>query len=524
MRPLLLKVPRAMRVILARTGDSISPSRPCLFPELWEFVFHELGDEDLLLAACVCSTFNDRCIPIYFERKGVTREAFTTGTIIILSDHLRGLHLSRLTPPLHSLTCHFGAFKILRHLKILRGVLDRCNEIRELSVVFPVDVINAHAHDTYTQEMLLAELGRTLRAMTARTSTPFVIDRRADTYTIGRWGFPAFQGLAIISGGDLWVRRNLGLRGIRNQARSDSKRGSRKDKFAVETDWARPTLRAFALDNASDSDHYLGLWSIHGLWVDSGKPKPTLLITLNNHSAERLRLGRTHLSDPVASAAELEFILPHINLPRLTRVEITESISREKLRDFLVRHPTILSIHYEPFLRPQVDKLLNHPLVVPALVNLSCTLAHISLLLDTFGLSPHLETITVYFKRTSAQDVVDVKRALRRLSLIPNSILFWIGVGNHSKRPWAPISDEEGQIVGCLYAISTLRISADAIADARIMIPWLAMLPSLRHLNIYIYKEWKENPVVNNSPEDLLFVEEARSALPWVPVIDIRSW
>ncbi|KAJ7441442.1 hypothetical protein B0H11DRAFT_2095928 [Mycena galericulata] len=446
-----------VRIPRHRLNHSIPPHRP-IPPELWELVLEELCDESLLIAARVCSAFNDLCISIYLYRRDITREKLSTSSLVIPSDLLPVLQLWRLTPQLHTLVCRFWAFDVLRNLKSLRSFLLRSGEIQEISISFYGGVVTRHENDTifpYSGATLLTELGHVFRAMTATTATPVVIVFHSHIYLIGAW-------------------RSRGSRHFPNRGPAS---WLEKARFSIKAVNGHPTLCRFVING--------DIMGIHRKPVASGMAHPFTLITINKETERTLTLGDSIYSRMAASGSELAYIIPHITLPSLETLRIQDDIDPMVFTEFLVRHPEIVCLGYE---HSSVcsGKITTHPLALPRLEKLDCD--------DPSHFGPLLD---------ASIPVGALKRELRRLSLVPISINLRMYIWDIGTEPCEPISDDEANIVGCLYGVSAMYINAYSISD-RVQI------------SILIHK--------GDDPEVQELVEQARDTLPWVPLIDGPQW
>ncbi|KAJ7491852.1 hypothetical protein B0H11DRAFT_2008089 [Mycena galericulata] len=470
-----------------RTHHSVQSLKTRLPPELWELVLEELWDDSLLIAARVCSSFNDRCIAIYLRRRNVTREEIATGSLAISSDLLGVLQLLRLTPQIHTLVCRFWAFNVLRDLKYLREFLSRQHGLKELSVFFYENVAAAYETDTmfpYSQQTLLTELGNVFRAMTAKSMGPVVI-MDSTIHTIGRWG---------LAGGLV------------------------QSQFTVRAVKSAPRLCRLVW-GPQRNDILASISSIHCTSITSRTSQPFTLITLDQEFQWSMSLGARWKAKAknAVSPSQLERIIPHITFPILRSLQINEMVDPTILSPFLIRHPMIERIWFNPdHLELPCRKPLHQPLELPKLTDLSCrNPAFLCIALDAFGWSPRLQNVSIALRRHSPAHVAALKLGLRRLSLTPTSITLKVDVWHIDEGPWEPIGDDEGRIVGCLYHVSSVFIDAWSILDVRRLIPWLAMLPCLRRVELSIFNEdTLANGTVGSYGPSV--TSQIRAALPWV--------
>ncbi|KAJ7777679.1 hypothetical protein DFH07DRAFT_1056458 [Mycena maculata] len=299
-----------------RTRRPISASRPRLPPELWDHVLDQLSDEDLFIAARVCTGFNERCIVIYFERRHISRDVSAAATLAISSDLLPVFQLWHLTPQIHTLVCRFWSFHILRNLGILRDLIARCDEIQEISLFFHRNVVDAHETDTifpYPQQALLTAVADTMRAMTAKSTKPVVI---VDS-TVNVLGHFRSDNLKD------WPR--LGRRSWMDDTR-----------FTVKACKSHPSLCKLVWRSGGQQNRlYAYIRDIHCISVVSHTAEPFTLVTVNKDTRSELTLGRSSFDPNKASPAELNIILPHISLPSLDSLFIREDIDPAILGQFL---------------------------------------------------------------------------------------------------------------------------------------------------------------------------------------------
>ncbi|KAJ7775986.1 hypothetical protein DFH07DRAFT_798957 [Mycena maculata] len=496
-----LKLPALLhRIVSRRRPQSPLPYvRPRLPPELWDLVLEELCDEDLFTAAHVCAGFNDRAIVIYFQRRNISRQGFSIGSLIITSDLLRVLQLSRFTPEIHTLVCHFWAFRVLRDLGFLRDFILRCGGIQELSVFFHGNVATAYETDTifpYPQQSLLTVLGETLCAMTAKSMAPIVIICDSAIHMIGRWATQHSPQVA-------WMKKTRFSVTFRKEV-------SPLCDFVWGRGWRRIRVASGRIT------------AIRVISVTSQTTEPFTLIIVNKDIARELDFGASVVAQDAASPSDLKIIIPHITLPSLQFLWINDNIDPTILTDFLLRHSTIYTIRYKPASAPRAPTLLTHPLALPFLTRLYCPHpSNLGLLLDAFERSPRLEAISITFARHSPSRVVALKRGLRRLSLLPTSICLELRVGPAGEGFWYPIDDAERQIVGCLYPVSSVVIDAYFLRDIAPHFHWLAMLPALTRLGISVLGEHRADDGTF-SPAVTSLLQDARAALPWVPEIGMQ--
>jgi hypothetical protein len=161
--------------------------------------------------------------------------------------------------------------------------------------------------------------------------------------------------------------------------------------------------------------------------------------------------------------------------------------------------------------------LTSSPVSLQYLTSLSCwDPSQLTSILDVARSSP-IATIALWFLRKSAQQVTALKAALRQVSLRAGVIQLTL----HTHRAWGaplPIDDEEARILSCLFNVGHLTLDVNHILDLQWLIPWLAMLPALAQLEVWIL-------MCQETPEDvaakLAVSVDLRTALPWVPEVEL---
>ncbi|KAJ6486986.1 hypothetical protein C8R45DRAFT_930550 [Mycena sanguinolenta] len=200
-------LPRVKSKRLSRISHALPLFRklsedPVLPVELWDVVLNLLNNDGLLLAACVCRTWNEISIALYMRRHNVG------GARVLLqipSFLLQPLHLSCVVPQIHTLRCIFPTYAILRRMRSLREVVAKCPHLIHLSVDWGYDPFRTRASSPNSADVLVAILRDVLRTLAARTRGPvFVVGngaiQRFEADEIRRWPliprmqFPAKRG------------------------------------------------------------------------------------------------------------------------------------------------------------------------------------------------------------------------------------------------------------------------------------------------------------------------------------------
>ncbi|KAJ6556856.1 hypothetical protein DFH09DRAFT_1164623 [Mycena vulgaris] len=511
----------------SRRPHRATPSSTAHLPlEVWDLVLEELGDDSLRIAARVCSAFNDRAIAIQLERNGISSQSIGSGVLHLHSHLLHILQLSRVIPPIHTLVCRFWVFRVFRDMKFLRHFIQRSQEITELHLSFSYSLFHVHRLETlfpYSQHALLTEFCGVLRAMASKTVGPVIVIANSQVYRVRRcdlaiWGLRYLIQFQWRPFGAHWIDWTL---------------------FALGRDFTRPYLLLLA-PRRGLMRRFKYMWELRSINIRvvpavSEATEPFTLVAFDSDIESTVGFGTSgHRGDIPGS--HLTTIIPHITLPALQELRITQDVDPTALTEFLDRHPTIRRILYEIDSAVDVGDpgaersdgslkrrlLTSTPIALPSLESLRCNDAgHILPLLDTFGLSPHLFSLRLSFKHHSPAHLTGLKRGLRRLSLRSTPLRLDIGAWGVAENPWQPIDDAGRQIVGCLWCVDHVRISGRTPADLQLLILWLGMLPALLRLELVIFSL---NPPDGHHDYDALrsaALQEAQMALPRVPQIVI---
>ncbi|KAJ6532624.1 hypothetical protein B0H19DRAFT_1188047 [Mycena capillaripes] len=448
--------------------------------ELWELVFGQLSDNNLLLAARVCCAWNDRCITIRLLRSDISQPSLNTGTLSLHSDLLVALQLSRLTPRLHTLSCAFRGSWVLRDLKCLHAFIARSRSLQILELSFDSDLFTLqYHHHRSSRSAVLTHVCDIVRAMAQKTTG--VIAVLAESY------------LYIVHSADLaeWrPRRTMHRVQFVIFALLVGRQGWRQKFIQLP--------RLLALEMRA---------------VEPEKPSRFTLLTFDVGTMHSIHLGGSHDDDPWVTARQFSAVLPHISLPFLHTVGISIALEPAPFTQFLRNHPRIRTIelmtgHSQSRALPM---LTTHAVTHAGLTHFKCAEPQALIpLLNTFHLSPKLRAISLSFTRSTPSDVLEFKYAVRRLSLHCPPLRLELDAGwtAHGKQ----FDAEDRLIASCLYCVETLYIISGSTATTKSLLGWAACLPDLRSLELYC-------PNV----EMPSFLEEMRARLPWVADIQLRA-
>ncbi|KAJ7134081.1 hypothetical protein C8R43DRAFT_1022360 [Mycena crocata] len=511
-----------------RSQRSLRPSMVVQFPmEIWEFVFQELEDETLLVAARVCGRFNTRCILIYMERCNLSSTALSSGSLRIHSHLLCGLQLSLAAlPEILSLAFKFANFGILRSMVLLRQFVRRLPGVTELDIDFGCNLAQAPLKDTifpYSGYALAKQLGGLLGDVVGRsTGSLFMV---------------CFQAIYEIRPQDIsaWKFRYTGYSHITQEsARVD------RARFARQPDEASPH---FFLPVRSASTKRRVLWTPSVLSLAVRAFEQFRLITFD---VRELCLPARNIPghESSASLTQIAEILSHIALPSLETLKITEDIDPTLLRQFLVRHSTIRTILYDVSeWTPQRPTLLfDPPLLLPDLSEIRCTKGEaLGCILDSFA--PSIGVDTIFLSMTWYWDyevkAASLRHALRRIALRtePTRLVIDLRDKDHV-RLIPPAHDEDRIIASALTCVWAVYLRVSYVADAQSLIPWLKLLPALQVVELTVRDEYLEPEPVDSDklmflahdPQEMSIhketveplVDELRATFPGLRIIQVR--
>ncbi|KAJ7804407.1 hypothetical protein B0H14DRAFT_3774530, partial [Mycena olivaceomarginata] len=197
----------------------------------------------------------------------------------------------------------------------------------------------------------------------------------------------------------------------------------------------------------------------------------------------------------------------------------TNSIDSVALGAFLMRHPKITKVSYEPrrstfdFLHwGRIPPLISPPIAHPGLEKVFARrMADLIPLLDGLSTSPLLSRITFPYIRNSesTSSVAMLKAILRRIATQPAaSLCLCLCIEGHNTRA---LDAEEKPLARALTTLHRLEIECRSIESARTMFPFLARLPALRRLDF-----WLMERAFTTDAQIAEFVVEAKAELPGV--------
>ncbi|KAJ7120048.1 hypothetical protein C8R44DRAFT_877523 [Mycena epipterygia] len=492
--------------MLGRAAEDILPF------ELWELVVQEFDffPQSLLTLATICHAFNRLCIARYLLHIGVSSESLASGNIEIAGKDLLALQLSCCAPPIKRFSCtDLSDTSLLPKLKLVKKIALNSPDLAELTLAFTHDLFQDRRRDTgYSQKELLAAVCDILHAASSRTAGPVILMSeeaffRCDAGDILQWKLHDAEAPSSIAK----ARRLLG-------------RTPRVPGHSIVRDQTGHPIKIKLISS-------LYSVSVRSLASIPGSLQSCTLIIVNPQSADCLHLGRSSspMSSHSLSSPELTVMLPHIILPALRRVHLdTTTMDPAALAEFLLRHPALVFLAYEPpdtDIRPPL--LLSSPIAHPGLASIRVTdPIHLIPLLDSVGHSPALAEIAFRYARSSAGSAAKLTSALRRLGLHPRDTTLVLQLASTSKRV---LDAEERAVAQSLQRVSRVYVDCTSVADGRALLPWLDLLPAVRRVEFRSVRGIFRWGGQHRDPHGgtLSFLEDAMEGLPRVSEVVVRE-
>ncbi|KAF7346843.1 hypothetical protein MSAN_01823500 [Mycena sanguinolenta] len=277
---------------------------PILPVELWDVVLNLLDDDGLLLAACVCRTWNEISIAIYMQRHNV--HGAPVG-LQISARLLKPLHISCAVPQIHTLLCYFPGYAILRHMRSLRGVVAKSPHLVNLRIDWGYDLFSTHSGSSDSPKAVVAILRDVLCTLASRTPGPvFVVENGA----IQRFKVNDIRRLPLVVAAQTLTKR---------------------DSTDIRTAWMahHPDGDPFCLTSSSSS---LSV-DVHSIRVGSGPLESFTQITFP---------PMTLVLCPTTKipAEHLSILLSHISIPTLQYLYVDKHlVDAASLSEFQRNHP-----------------------------------------------------------------------------------------------------------------------------------------------------------------------------------------
>ncbi|KAJ7738983.1 hypothetical protein B0H16DRAFT_1694658 [Mycena metata] len=502
----------ALRQVL-RTSTTVRRADPrTIFPvEIWDIILNFLPDSTLLQTACVCRTFNELSIAMHLGRNGLN---MGTESLTMHSHHLKALNLSCVTSAARSLVCNFWAFDVLRDLRCLLRVLKKSPNLTDVTLDWGHNLFQVHIFDNqrpYSSRSLLTTFLDVLSVLAHKTPGPVIV--------------VAGSVICKVQPEDI-LRWELG-----NWGDTYRRFGRYRSKIRATIGSGSKTYSFFVIPLKDNGRTSFLLSPIHTVHVYSIRTQSETFsqFTLMAFPTTTLRLAATE----AIPAAALSTILPHITAPFLSLLDIlADTIDPGALSEFVGRHQGIMNIR---FIRDADDvqsfanakTLCRPPMILPRLTSLDASDGFgLIALLDAFD-SPSVSTLSINCPpRHTAGHIVGLKSALRRISLRgrPTTLTLSLHVPSWWPPPdTIPIGEEERTIVGTAYCIERVRVQNCTFDEARVLLPWLAMLPALRRVelaSVTLGSSWTADAQTQSDD----FVRDATTALPSSVELEVERW
>ncbi|KAF7349782.1 hypothetical protein MSAN_01705400 [Mycena sanguinolenta] len=255
------------------------------------------------------------------------------------------------------------------------------------------------------------------------------------------------------------------------------------------------------------------------------------LIVVNAESTQSLHLGTvgSPLAEHSMPGSELSETLPLVTLPALRRVHLnTTTINASVVADFLVRHPSVTFLAYEPpetDIRPTI--VLNPPVTHRELTHIQVSdPIHIPTILDSTGASPALADVSFPYIRGDLRiqtAAFALGFAFRRLAVHPRPVALTLTLRPPMSR--RPLDSAEIAAAESLHCVVRIVAECPSTSDARALLPWLGKLPALARVEFRVGRgvfRWgnARDPQTSGT---LRFLDDAMEALPRVAEVMVRE-
>ncbi|KAJ7347386.1 hypothetical protein DFH08DRAFT_1002222, partial [Mycena albidolilacea] len=473
-----LRVPtRVICLLLPSKTHPMAHTIQAVPVELWDLILHHLDGDSLLTLAVVCREFNKLAIQVYLRKHGISATSIQEGDVDISCDVLLALQLSCPPLPLKALRCTFSGSQLSRKLHLLRSVVSQTPGLQELNL--EIACYHTPRDEAALHDVLYAACGKLQGPVLVVYADKLLKYTARD---VSAWQLPQLSASVGPVLAPRWVHRCLGA--IR-----------RVEKGALQ--FSSVSIRTVPL---------------------AAKPLGPCTILVSG-TITSLRLGGKGWRQVESlSSAEISAIIPHLTFPHLENLNIeTNSIDSVAFGAFLMRHPKITKISYEPrkstfdFLHwGQIPPLISPPIAHPGLEKIFVRrTADLILLLDGLSALPLLSSLTFPYVRNSTSSVVMLKAILRRIATQPAAALRLHLCIEGRNTP--SLDAEEKALARALTTLHHLEIECRSIESARTMFPFLACLPALRCLEF-----WLMERVFTTDAQIAEFVVEAKAELPGV--------
>ncbi|KAF8212673.1 hypothetical protein K438DRAFT_1804935 [Mycena galopus ATCC 62051] len=302
---LLRRLPQALPIFRKVPEAALLPV------ELWDVILSELTNDGLLLAACVCRTWNELALALYMRRHNI---AAASSSMRIPAFVLQPLHISCVVPQIHTLHCTFPAYALLRRMKSLRAVVAKCPQLINLSVDWGYDPFKARTYLPSPPAALVAILRDVLRVLAARTAGPVIVVgnetiQKFAPEDIGRWPIIASAESRVsapVHGNtwkSFWITGSVDAIDVRSiKVGSGPLDCFTQITFPTRTLTLRPTDDLSLVDAATILSH-IYISTVMFLDIETNSIDPVALSKFrDNHPLVKIREFE-HLPDPASAPA-----------------------------------------------------------------------------------------------------------------------------------------------------------------------------------------------------------------------------
>ncbi|KAJ7043166.1 hypothetical protein C8F04DRAFT_1073863 [Mycena alexandri] len=481
--------------------------------ELWDLVVQDLTDKDLLRVSAVCRAFNAVAIGEYLARHNV---AISSKEVSVPSDVTRALQISCTPPDVERLVCHFKAFDIhrdiYRDLLSLRRMVDRSQNIRDLTLSFAGDFFHAHKWSGVgSPRELRGAACAVFSAMAIKVDGPVIVvgtDASSMVRTlflcrakdIAGWRLDLFQFNRAV------VPNHLAARLLRFFRSGTGPEIPPQTKVRLPSE---PTSKQFTL-----AEMHTVNTSVRD---DEPEVGPYTMLIFNIPFLKLLDLNTRYISAP-----QLTALLGHLTLPALESLSLsTPDINPVVFGKFLLRHTKLQTFHLcVESSSPLVSPGIAHPtlarieasgvesicLTIESL-HLSPLLAYFAFsvpALDLAGLNPAFSLIT--------QGGLEAHLSLMIESSPDDAVEGIMGI----------LSEETVSIAQTLHCFRSVKIVCRSTHTGLRVVQWLALFPTLLTVRFTLFigpRPRSQHNDLQRERELQKFMTEVKNILTHVPEV-----
>ncbi|KAF7312811.1 hypothetical protein MKEN_00964500 [Mycena kentingensis (nom. inval.)] len=469
---------------------------PLLPPEVWECILSLVeSSEDLRAASGVCHAFAELVGSIQLARSGLRQTDLDRDKLELSADALGGLatHIPVATLGAKSLSASVGVREeMTRQVRTMRQLVETAPALRNLTISFMQDTFLAPPS---IRETVMNDLCSTLGALAARVSGPVVVVVAGEIINcrakdILRWRLHRSEYHPT------WTYMGHLL----------SERCEHIYLEYRDVVWkSMPKLRS--------------LHSVSIQLIDSKDVPCFSLLVLNASDMVMLRLGGNYR----ALKPSLDAVVQRLRLPELRVLRLySESIYPAVLTGFLLAHTKLEVLLFDPVLRDRWFTISHRSVWASRLIANRLPQGHPSLksvhiwgylmraslghLVPALVQSPRLRHLRIVFPSSMGPDrarelLADLASIAHRPAAAGSA--FVLNLSEHLPYTWDVVSqyarsryrEEEfwaaspaalaiAPTLTCVTSVWLTIASSYGYARGRRMLPWLALLPSLRFFSV----------------------------------------